>query len=107
MRHPLLPCFVALLLTAAIGLIASGAFAQASRPPRLSPECRDAIMKLCPPAEGKGGRGACVRENMNKMSDKCQAEMKARRDAMEAWRKAHPEAEERRGPNARTPQPAQ
>ena len=94
MRNPLLLSFLAFLFTIAVGVIASGAFAQIAGAPRISKECRQEIMAICPRGDDPHARRDCIILNRAKISAPCQAELKARMEAMRAMRgnrKAQPE----------------
>ena len=86
MRNPFLLSFLAFLFMIAIGVIASGAFAQVAGAPRVSKECRQEIMTLCPRGDDPRARRDCIILNRAKISAPCQAELKARMEAMKAMR---------------------
>jgi len=87
MRNPFLPPIVALVITIVIAALASGTFAQSIPTPKVSPECRAEVIKLCPDTGDKKARRDCVILNHEKISQPCLAEMKAHRDAKRAAHK--------------------
>ena len=65
--------------------IASAAAAQ-SDAPKISRECREQIKSICHPDGDHKAMRTCVMTNVDKFTPACQAEIKARKDAMRAHR---------------------
>ena len=72
---------------------ASAIMAQA-RPdlPKVSSECRAQVLALCPMNGDPRAHHDCMVLNHDKISDDCKAQIKARHQAMHAWRMEHPQS---------------
>ena len=83
-----------LMMTMMMIASASTLLAQNARPdlPKISKECRAQVLALCPMNGDPRAHHDCMVLNHDKISDDCKAQIKARHQAMHAWRMEHPQS---------------
>jgi hypothetical protein len=71
-----------------IVMLAHTAMAQSQNKPVLGESCRAEVKALCGAASDRAARKACMKTNWAKLTEGCQAEIKARKAARMEARKA-------------------